>query len=218
MFAEILQSLAGQFQRNRDRMGLVALQGRQATVLHHPTHNYRIVTRHLRRLTFHGETPLADGLRKALAAARIERRKNPGSQSLVVLLSDCCPEPVAPGHYDLFEEPNYRDSRAAAGLFRKERVPLLVLLAGPRPHARERAPAFLAGGDRPARPPGDRLAEAMAAASGGRLVRLPFAEEGRVSRAQIDHVLGAIEAMFEGGARTGAERPAVTSGIAPPLG
>ena len=196
VFAELLRSLAGHFQRNRDRMGLVSLQGRQASVLHHPTHNYRIVTRHLAKLSFRGETPLADGLQKTLTMARLERFKNPGSQSLVVLLSDCFPEPIPPGWSDLFDSPAYRDARAAAALYRRDKVQLLVLLAAPdrssSPESREPTP-------------GERLGEAIAAAAAGRLMRLPQAEDGHVPRKQIDRVLGAIESMVrEGGVRAGA--------------
>lgn len=204
VFAELLRSLAGHFQRNRDRMGLVSLQGRQATVLHHPTHNYRIVTRHLAKLSFRGETPLADGLQKTLAMARLERFKNPGSQSLVVLLSDCFPEPIPPGWAELFDSPAYRDARAAASLYRREKVQLLVLLAAPDRSASSKAyePS-----------PGERLGEAIAAAAAGRLMRLPRTEDGHVPRRQIDRVLGAIEAMVrEGGVRAGAGPTAPTPG------
>jgi Mg-chelatase subunit ChlD len=195
VFAELLRSLAGHFQRNRDRMGLVSLQGRQASVLHHPTHNYRIVTRHLAKLRFHGETPLADGLQKTLTMARLERFKNPGSQSLVVLLSDCFPEPIPPGHADLFDSPAYRDARGAAALYRREKVQLLVLLAAPDRSASMQS-------HEPS--PGERLGEAIAAASAGRLLRLPQTGDGHVPRGQIDRVLGAIEAMVRGGGvRTG---------------
>jgi Mg-chelatase subunit ChlD len=204
VFAELLRSLAGHFQRNRDRMGLVSLQGRQATVLHHPTHNYRIVTRHLAQLRFRGETPLADGLQKTLAMARLERFKNPGSQSLVVLLSDCFPEPIPPGWAELFESPAYRAARTAASLFRREKVQFLVLLAAP-----ERGPGRPEQGPSP----GERLGEAIAAAAAGRLMRLPHAADGHVPRREIDRVLGAIEAMVrEGGVRAG------TGGTAPASG
>ena len=204
VFAELLRSLAGHFQRNRDRMGLVSLQGRQASVLHHPTHNYRIVTRHLARLTFRGETPLADGLLKTLTMARLERFKNPGSQSLVVLLSDCCPEPIPPGHVDLFESEAYRDARSAAALFRRSDAQLLVLLAAPA-----HSTASVARGPSP----GERLGAAIAEVSGGRLLRLPHTPDGQMPRGQIDLVLGAIDAMFQGGgARAGSERSMAGTG------
>ncbi len=204
VFAELLRSLAGHFHRNRDRMGLVSLQGRQATVLHHPTHNYRIVTRQLAQLRFRGETPLADGLKKTLAMARLERFKNPGAQSLVVLLSDCCPEPFPPGYADPFDTPAYRDARSAASLYRREAIQLLVLLAAPDRSSSSRLPWTS---------PGERLGEAIARAAAGRLLRLPQAEDGRMPRGQVDRVLGAIEAMFRGGgARAGAEHMAPAPG------
>lgn len=211
IFAELLRSLAGHFQRNRDRMGLVSIQGRQAVVLHHPTHNYRIVTRHLARLSFRGETPLGDGLMKALMVGRLERFKNPGSQSLVMLLSDCCPEPILPGEIDPFDQPAYRDARTAAAHYARDRVQLMVLQVAPPP-----APLR---GQRPGLTPGDRLAAAIVQASRGRLLRLPHREDGRLSRKQIDGVVLAIESMFDGGARGAMDwQKSGQAGLAPDIG
>ncbi|MFB3910102.1 MAG: VWA domain-containing protein [Candidatus Eisenbacteria bacterium] len=195
-FAEVLRSLAGHFHRNRDRMGLVAIQGRQASVLHHPTHNYRIVTRHLAKLAFRGSTPIADGLRKALDVARMERFRNPGSQSLVMLLSDCCPEPVAPGSPDLFEEPPYRDAQTVARLYAKQKVSLLVLL--PTPRRGSLTPGFVR--------PGDRLAEAIARLSEGKLLRLAYEEQASLGRGAVETVLSAIESMFGADTRSAGDR------------
>jgi len=66
MFAEIINSLTAYFQMHKDRIGLISLQGTQACVMNHPTHNYRIVIKNLMALTIHGQSPLADGLQKAL--------------------------------------------------------------------------------------------------------------------------------------------------------
>lgn len=192
LFGEVLSSLAGYFRRNRDRMGLVAIQGRQATVAHYPTHNHRVVTRHLAALSFRGETPLADGLRKAAVAARMERFKNPGARSLVLLLSDCCPEPVTPGAIDVMREPAYREAVAAAHLYPRNKVGLLLLLSA-QTRSRYVPDTGL--------PPGERLAAALVRSAKGRLIRLPVTEAARMSRSDMDRIFGTIHSMLTAGAQ-----------------
>ncbi len=195
-FVEILQSLTGHFHRNRDRMGLISLQGRQARILNHPTHNYRVVTRNLSTLTVQGESPLADGLLKALTMARLERFRNAGSRSLVVMLSDCCPEPLTMQCPDLMDEPAYKSAMSAALLYRKEKVSLLVIQPSLREGREGRRPA----------PPCDRLAAVMAELSGGRLVRFHGEENTGIPKEKLATVIGEIEAVLQGGPRAGAER------------
>jgi Mg-chelatase subunit ChlD len=122
VFKEVLASLTDYFSRHNDRIGLISLQGLQARTYSHPTHNFRVVARGLTRLQFHGETPLADGLTKSLSMARIEKSKNPGSRSLVILLSDCYPEPITCQFENKLDEPAYRNSINAAAPYRKAKV------------------------------------------------------------------------------------------------
>lgn len=202
VFRQILQSMAGQFRRRRDRIGLVALQGRQARILNHPTHNHRVVTNSLRKLEIHGESPLADGLQKAREMARIERFRNPSSHSVVVLISDCYPEPITHEHDDLFDEPAYRDSLRAAALYRRERVQLLVI----NPSCEE------SGAPREKIGPGERLSEKLAGAASGRLLKLPRRASGKgVSSAELDRIFRGVESLLSGHLSEGREQPGTSS-------
>lgn len=158
VFKEILSSLTTYFTRHNDRIGLISLQGTQAKIFNHPTHNIRVVARGLGNLRFHGLTPLADGLLKALQMAKTEQNKNTGSQSVVILLSDCYPEPVAKGCADLFEDNAYKKSIAASMLFKKEKITLLVI-----------NPMFEA---EQAKYPGEILSETIAKTGSGKLIKL----------------------------------------------
>lgn len=201
VFRQILRSLTGHFNRKRDRMGLVVLQGRQARVLNHPTHNFRVVTNSMGKLLIHGETPLADGLQKALAMVRIERFRNPGSLSLVVLLSDCCPEPVETPFEDIFASRAYRDALAAARRYRREGVSLLVINPACAPP--DATPAVKNA-------PGERLSEMIVSAAGARLIKIHRRGEGaHFSNRQVDLVLDGIEAAFQKsrGGRLGQQVP-----------
>lgn len=158
--AEIIDSLTGYFRTHHDRVGLIALAGPQARIINHPTQNYRVVTKGLLALKVHGQTPLADGLQKALAMIRLEKFRKPGAASLVILLSDCYPEPLTHAHPDIFDEPAYRESLRAARLYRSGRVSLLVV----NPTFRHREGEQLY--------PGERLSAAIAEEAGGRLIKL----------------------------------------------
>ena len=160
VMAGIINSLTGYFRLHKDRIGLISLAGSQARIMNHPTHNYRVVTKSLLALAIHGHTPLADGMQKALAMIRLQKHRTPGSSSLVIALSDCYPEPLTHLFADPFDEPAYREAVRAAQLFRKGKVPLLVI-----------NPIF-AHTDEKDYFPGERLSVAIERASGGRLIKL----------------------------------------------
>ncbi|MCP4580729.1 MAG: VWA domain-containing protein [candidate division Zixibacteria bacterium] len=181
-FKEILRSLTGYFDKHNDRVGLVSLQGLQAKIYSHPTNNFRVVARGLSKLKFHGETPIADGLYKSLSMARLENSKNPGSKSIVVLLSDCYPEPLTPGCSNIFDDPAYRNSINAAAQYRKGNTMLLVI-----------NPAF---DPNESNLPGETLSENMAEVSGGKLIKLFRSKDERYakpSRKEIEIIVKGVE-------------------------
>lgn len=190
VFAEILNSLTRFFRMNKDRMGLISLQGTQATILNHPTNNYRVVTRNLLRLKIHGETPLADGLFKALAMARLERHRKPGSRNSVILLSDCYPEPLTGRHDDYFREPVYREALRAASICRRHNLSLLII-----------DPSFIHD-DESEFTPGERLAVQLARESRGRLIKLfqhehAYARDVATPTAQeIQRIINGVEELL----------------------
>ena len=187
VFREILKSLAGHFKKHKDRVGLVSLQGPQAKIFTHPTHNFRVVARGLSRLKVEGETPLADGLQKALSLSILERRKNPGSRSVVILLSDCYPEPLTTNTKNVFDDPAYRSSVRAAIPYRRAGVTLLVI-----------NPAFES---EEGTLPGERLSRTLAQVSGGRLIKLHRHRDRRYlppSNREIETILKGVEDTFSG--------------------
>ena len=177
--------MTGYFNRHNDRVGLIALQGEQARIYCHPTHNFRVVSRGLGKLHFHGLTPLADGLFKSLSMARLERAKSPGSKSIVVLLSDCYPEPLTPGYEDKFDDPAYRNCISNARAYKREKVMLLLI-----------NPTFSSA---EARFPGERLSIKIAEAAGGKLIKLFRPKDTRYSppsRKELNIILQGIEESF----------------------
>lgn len=127
IFSQLIESLTGYFNINKDRIGLICLQGLQAKILNHPTHNYRIINKSLLSLKVEGLTPLSDGMQKALSMAKLEKFKNSGSKNLVVLLSDCYPEPLTGKFNRILDEPMYRECISASKQFKKDKVSLLLI-------------------------------------------------------------------------------------------
>ncbi len=182
VFKEILSSLTDYFHKHNDRVGLISLQGLQAKIYSHPTHNFRVVARGLSKLKFHGETPIADGLYTSLNMARMEKAKNPGARSIVILLSDCFPEPLTLGVRDVFEDPAYRNSITAAAQYKKQKIMLLVI-----------NPSFTG---EEAELPGEILSESIAKAGGGGLIKLHRDKDSRyanLSTREIEIIIKGIE-------------------------
>ena len=191
MFAEIIDSLTSYFKMHQDRIGLISLQGTQAQVLNHPTHNYRIIAKNLLALRIHGQTPLADGLLKALTMVRLERFRKPGSRSLVILISDCYPEPISGMYEDILEEPAYRETLRTASLYKKLKTQLLVI----NPSFKNKVEAEYL--------PGERLATIVARESKGKLIKIHRDDviTDKTSfiaptRGEINQILTGIESML----------------------
>lgn len=158
IFSKILDSTLGYFSRNKDRVGLITLQGRQACIHNHPTHNFRIVMKNLKALSVQGESPVADGMNKALQMASIEKHKNPDSNPLVIMLSDCFPEPITCKYDDIFDEPAYKNTLSAASLFKKNKVSLLLITPYDRAVSEKN--------------PGYKLSHMITENSGGKIIEL----------------------------------------------
>lgn len=191
VFADIINSLTSYFRMHKDRIGLIALQGFQAQVLNHPTHNYRIVTKNLLQMKIRGETPLADGLLKALAMVRLEKQRKPGSRNIVILLSDCFPEPVTGKHNDLFDEPAYRNTIRAASLYAQHFVSLLII----NPGFQHKRPKNYT--------PGERLSLIIEQQSRGRLIRLYHSSHAYYddpdqppTQREIQQIIGGLEEVM----------------------
>ncbi|MCD4652776.1 VWA domain-containing protein [bacterium] len=203
LFADIIRSLSSHFNRHRDRIGLVSVSGRQAEILNHPSRNHRVVVKAIGQLNIMGQTPIGDGLVKSLEMVKMERTRNPGSKPVVILLSDCFPEPITHRYDDIFDEPTYRHAISAADLFRRLRVSLLVI----NPQYRDLSKAVSVRSTTMKQTPGERLTDRIIKRSGGRLIKLQTkVHDTALSQStsiaakdqQIKNILMSIESAFSG--------------------
>ncbi|MBU1105685.1 MAG: VWA domain-containing protein [Candidatus Riflebacteria bacterium] len=183
-FADIVKRLASYFKKNKDRMGLIVVQGEQARVLHNPTNNYRVVTRSLMTIGIGGETPLASGLQRSLDMIALEKFRKPGAKNLVILISDCAPEPLTGKFADVLEEPSYQACIAAAKTMKKRKIPLIII-----------NPSFWSKDEHY---PHERLANLLAKVSGASLIKLKGErdEQKTFSDTDISRIFSEIECLY----------------------
>lgn len=202
MFARIIRSLSAHFNRHRDRIGLISVSGEQAVILNHPSRNHRVVAKSILQLNISGETPLGDGLVKSLEMVKMERTRNPGSKPVVILLSDCFPEPITHKTEDILDEPMYIRVVSAAEQFRRRRVSLLVI----NPSYRDENAVNVLEREHQ-QTPGERLTDRIIQRSGGHLIKLRTQDNKTMLHQtthvvredrQIQDILASIEAAFTG--------------------
>jgi Mg-chelatase subunit ChlD len=165
-------------------MGLIVVQGEQARVLHNPTNNYRVVARSLMTIGIGGETPLASGLQKSLDMVALEKFRKPGAKNLVILISDCAPEPLTGKFADILDEPSYQACIAAAKTMKKRKIPLIII-----------NPSFWSKDEHY---PHERLANLLAKVSGASLIKLRGErdEQKTFSDADIMQIFSKIECLY----------------------
>jgi len=180
-FADILKKLATYFKTNKDRMGLILIQGKQAIILNNPTGNYRVVARSLMNIDIGGETPLASGLYKALEMAAHEKMRNPGAKNLIVLISDCAPEPLTGECDNVIDEPAYQECLKAAGKIAARNIPMVII-----------NPSFWSEDEHY---PHEKLAKLLEKITRGRLIRLRGSKDEtiQVSAFEMETILKEIE-------------------------
>ncbi|MBN1551227.1 hypothetical protein JW979_07150 [bacterium] len=189
--SNILKSLREYFNRHNDRIGLISIQGIKAKIINHPTRNYRVIIKGLTELAIQGNSPIADGLFRALDMAKLEKRRKPGSKTIVILLSDCYPEPLTGKFEDVFDEPAYQKAIRAASLFDQKKISLLII-----------NPCFNSPKDNP-KSHNERLSVRLKHESNGHLIAIPSLHRDFLSqkvlktgRKDLQEILCAIEDAF----------------------
>ncbi|MEU4623839.1 VWA domain-containing protein [Actinoplanes sp. NPDC023801] len=83
----VLSLLRDAYQR-RDRIGMITFRGSDAEVVLPPTSSHEVGVQRLAALRTGGRTPLAAGLRAAVATIATERRRDPRRRPLLVIVTD----------------------------------------------------------------------------------------------------------------------------------
>ncbi|NMJ43401.1 magnesium chelatase subunit D [Roseomonas sp. JC162] len=160
-----IELLLGECYARRDRVGLLAFRGTEASTVLPPTQAPARARRCLAALPGGGATPLASAIDLARIAADGERRQ--GRQPLLVLVTDARPNVARDGRTG--RDAGEADALAAAALLRAAGVATLMVDTAPRPHAYGRVLAGALGARYVALPQADAaaLSTVVAAARSG---------------------------------------------------
>ncbi len=129
-----------------------------------PTTNRRRVFGQFSRLMPGGYTKLSDALK--LAYLQVNTLKQMGRKPMIIIVSDCFPEPVPLGLTDLWDSKLYRDVRAVVKNISNINVPIIVIDPS-------RIPEQIASTS-----PGRRLAHYIAERTSGNYVNIPVSVKG----------------------------------------
>lgn len=156
---KIVSLLSANASQSRDKLGLITFKDDIAQVLHYPTMNIKQVIGTINTFEASGLTPLGDGLTLARQVLSKERFCIAGMKNMIMLISDCFPEPIEGGHENLLDEPCYQSVIRAAREIDDQHIRFLVL--NPAPPAKEGSNSW-----------GRRLAEEVTHSSQARYVEL----------------------------------------------
>lgn len=111
----------------RDKLGLITFNNDTAQIYHYPTLNVKQVIGTINSLEVSGLTPLAEGLNLAKQTLQREQYNLPGTKNIILLISDCFPEPVKGGFEDLLDEPCYLEAFKAAETISDSKLSLMII-------------------------------------------------------------------------------------------
>ena len=118
----IISSITINISNSKDKLGLITFNNNMAKIYHYPTFNFQQVIGTINNLKPKGKTPLSEGLELALQIFSKEKFKITGMKNLIILISDCFPEPLEGGYKDLLNEPSYKRVIATAQKIREKKV------------------------------------------------------------------------------------------------
>lgn len=124
---EIISHITSNAFHSRDRLGLITFQNNRAFLHHYPTLNVKQVIGTINKIEAKGETPLGEGLNLALQVFSKEQYRLPGMKNIIIMISDCFPEPLEGRHKNLLDEPCYKAVVSASEKIKKAKIDLIII-------------------------------------------------------------------------------------------
>lgn len=128
---KLIPVLTSRVTQSKDSHGLITFNNDLAQIYHYPTRNVKQVLGTINQLEVKGFTPLGKGLELALQIFNLDRYKQPGMKNMILLISDCFPEPVTGGYKNLLEEPSYQMVINVAHHIRDSKTGMLIINPAP---------------------------------------------------------------------------------------
>lgn len=89
------------------KLGLVVFNKNAANIIHYPTKNIRNIIGSINNIKVSGSTPLAQGIEKAFNIFNKPKYDSQFNKNIILLISDCFPEPIRGGYHNMFNEKEY---------------------------------------------------------------------------------------------------------------
>ncbi|MBC8384456.1 MAG: VWA domain-containing protein [Candidatus Cloacimonetes bacterium] len=124
---KLISQITSNVSNSRDKLGLITFNNDLAQIYHYPTLNVRQVIGTINKLEAKGQTPLGEALNLALQVLSKEQYKLPGMKNLLLLISDCFPEPLEGGHKNLLDEPAYKSVIFASEKIRYKKFGFIII-------------------------------------------------------------------------------------------
>jgi Mg-chelatase subunit ChlD len=124
---KFISNITSNVSNSRDKLGLITFNDDIAQIFHFPTLNVKQVIGSINEIEAKGQTPLGEGLNLAVNVFSKDQYKIPGMKNLIILISDCFPEPLEGGHKDLLDEPSYKLVISAAEKIKCERIGFIII-------------------------------------------------------------------------------------------
>ncbi|MCF7913385.1 MAG: VWA domain-containing protein [Candidatus Cloacimonetes bacterium] len=124
---KLVSCLSDSVSKARDKLGLITFCDDLAQIYHYPTLNVLQVIGTINQLEVKGATPLGEGLQLANQVLGKSKYRLAGMKNLVILISDCFPEPLEGGHENLLDEPSYKKVIKTAEQLSTNRVRLMII-------------------------------------------------------------------------------------------
>lgn len=112
---------------SRDKLGLITFQDNRALIHHYPTLNVKQVIGTINKIKAKGETPLGEGLNLALQVFSKKQYNLPGMKNIIIMISDCFPEPLEGRHKNLLDEPCYKAVISASEKIKKAKIDMVII-------------------------------------------------------------------------------------------
>ncbi|MDD3050429.1 MAG: VWA domain-containing protein [Candidatus Cloacimonetes bacterium] len=124
---KFIPSITSNAYQSRDKLGLISFQDGYAKIHHYPNLNIKQVAGSINKIITKGHTPLGEGLNLALRVFCRQNYKMPGEKNLIIMISDCYPEPLEGGHKNLLDEPCYKLVLSAVEKIKEERIGFMII-------------------------------------------------------------------------------------------
>jgi magnesium chelatase subunit D len=127
---KVISNITANIVVSKDRLGLITFSNNNAKILHYPTMNIKQVIGSINKHKAKGETPLGDGLNLAVQIFNKDQYKLAGMKNIIILISDCFPEPIEGGYKNLLNEPSYKKVVQACRKIKKEQISFIIINPG----------------------------------------------------------------------------------------